>query len=38
MAAMIPGARLRIFADAGHLPTMETPEAASAALAAWLTA
>ena len=36
MAAMIPGARLRRFADAGHLPTMETPEAVNAALAAWL--
>ncbi len=38
MAAMIPGARLRHFADAGHLPTMETPEAVNAALAAWLVA
>lgn len=38
MAALIPGARLRHFADAGHLPTMETPEAVNAALAAWLTA
>jgi pimeloyl-ACP methyl ester carboxylesterase len=38
MAALIPGARLRRFADAGHLPTMETPEAATAALAAWLIA
>jgi pimeloyl-ACP methyl ester carboxylesterase len=36
MAAMIPGARLRHFAGAGHLPTMETPEAVNAALAAWL--
>ena len=36
MAALIPGARLRHFADAGHLPTMETPEAVNAALAAWL--
>jgi len=35
MAAMIPGARLRRFADAGHLPTMETPEAVTAAMAAW---
>lgn len=38
LAAMIPGARLRHFADAGHLPTMETPEAVNAALAAWLVA
>lgn len=36
LAAMIPGARLRHFADAGHLPTMETPEAVNAALAGWL--
>ena len=38
MAAMTPGARLRRFAGAGHLPTMEVPEAVTAALAAWLTA
>ena len=38
MAALIPGARLRHFAHAGHLPTMETPEAVNAALAAWLAA
>jgi pimeloyl-ACP methyl ester carboxylesterase len=38
MAAMIPGARLRRFADAGHLPTMEVPEAVTAAMAAWLVA
>jgi len=38
MAALIPGARLRHFADAGHLPTMETPEAVNAAMAAWLAA
>jgi pimeloyl-ACP methyl ester carboxylesterase len=36
MAAMIPGARLRRFAHAGHLPTMEVPEAVTAAMAAWL--
>lgn len=36
MAALIPGARLRHFADAGHLPTMETPDAVTAAMAAWL--
>jgi pimeloyl-ACP methyl ester carboxylesterase len=38
MAALIPGARLRRFAQAGHLPTMETPEAVTAAMAAWLVA
>ncbi len=38
MAALIPGARLRHFADAAHLPTMETPEAVNAAMAAWLIA
>lgn len=38
MAALIPGSRLRHFADAGHLPTMETPEAVNAALAGWLVA
>lgn len=38
MAGLIPGARLRHFAHAGHLPTMETPEAVNAALAAWLAA
>jgi pimeloyl-ACP methyl ester carboxylesterase len=38
MAALIPGARLSLFARAGHLPTMETPEAVNAALAAWLAA
>lgn len=38
MAALIPGARLRHFAHAGHLPTMETPDAVNAALAAWLVA
>lgn len=38
MAALIPGARLRHFADAAHLPTMETPEAVNAAMAAWLVA
>lgn len=37
MAAMIPGARLVRFAGSGHLPTMEVPEAAGAALREWLT-
>lgn len=36
MAAMIPGARLVRFAGAGHLPTMEVPAAAGAALRDWL--
>jgi pimeloyl-ACP methyl ester carboxylesterase len=36
MAALIPGARLVRFAGAGHLPTMEVPDAAATALAAWL--
>lgn len=36
MAAAIPGARLERFAGSGHLPTMEVPEAAGAALRAWL--
>lgn len=36
MAALIPGARLQHFPNAGHLPTMETPEAVNGALAAWL--
>lgn len=38
MAALIPGARLRHFEGSGHLPTMEAPEAVTAALAAWLAA
>jgi len=38
MAAMIPGARLLHFAGAGHLPTMEAPDAAAAALRDWLSA
>jgi pimeloyl-ACP methyl ester carboxylesterase len=38
MAAMIPGARLRRFTDAGHLPTMEVPDSVTAAMAAWLVA
>lgn len=38
MAALIPGARRLGFAQAGHLPTMEVPEAAGAALRDWLSA
>lgn len=36
MAAGIPGARLARIDGAGHLPTMERPEAASALLRGWL--
>jgi pimeloyl-ACP methyl ester carboxylesterase len=38
MAGLIPGARLARIAGAGHLPTMEKPEAANALLADWLAA
>jgi pimeloyl-ACP methyl ester carboxylesterase len=36
MASLIPGARRLGFAGAGHLPTMEVPEVAGAALREWL--
>jgi pimeloyl-ACP methyl ester carboxylesterase len=36
IAAAIPGARLEIVEDCGHLSTMERPEAVNAALRAWL--
>jgi len=36
IAAGIPGARLLRFAGSGHLPTMEVPAEAGAALRAWL--
>ena len=36
MAALIPGARRLGFAKAGHLPTMEVPELAGAAMREWL--
>ncbi|MCK0125938.1 alpha/beta hydrolase [Gelidibacter sp. F2691] len=36
MADLIPGARLEIIEDAGHLPTLEQPEKTNAALARWL--
>ncbi len=36
MAAAIPGAVLERFAGSGHLPTMEVPEAAGAAMRGWL--
>ena len=36
MAELIPGAHLEIIKDAGHIPTLEQPEATNAALRAWL--
>lgn len=36
MADAIPGAELVIFPDAGHVPTLENPDAVAAALRAWL--
>ena len=36
IAALIPGARLRIIAEAGHMAPAEQPEAFNAALAEWL--
>jgi pimeloyl-ACP methyl ester carboxylesterase len=38
MAALIPGARLVVFGNAGHLPPLERPEAVSEALLDWLRA
>ncbi len=38
IAAGIPGAKLEIIPDCGHLSTMERPEAVSQALREWLTA
>ncbi len=38
IVAGIPGARLEIIPDCGHLSTMERPEAVNRALRAWLTA
>lgn len=37
MAELIPYAKLRVFENSGHLPTLEEPEAVSAALVDWLT-
>jgi pimeloyl-ACP methyl ester carboxylesterase len=37
IAAGIPGAKLKIVADCGHLSTLERPEAVNRALRAWLT-
>ncbi|WP_299880022.1 alpha/beta fold hydrolase [uncultured Sulfitobacter sp.] len=36
MAELIPGAELRVIEGAGHLPTLETPEEATAALRDWM--
>lgn len=36
MADLIPGARLEVVPDAGHLPTLEQPEAVNAAFRTWL--
>lgn len=36
MAGLIPYAELALIHDAGHLPTLEAPEAVTAALRAWL--
>ncbi len=37
MRDLIPDAELVVVADAGHLPTLEQPDAVNAAFAAWLT-
>lgn len=36
MAELIPGAQLEVIEDAGHLPTLEAPEAVCDALRGWL--
>ena len=36
MAELIPYAQLEVIEDAGHLPTLEAPEAVTAALRAWM--
>ena len=36
MAELIPNAELAVIAEAGHLPTLEQPEATTAALRRWL--
>jgi pimeloyl-ACP methyl ester carboxylesterase len=38
IATGIPGAKLEIIADCGHLSTLERPEAVNRAMRAWLTA
>ncbi|KWR91176.1 alpha/beta hydrolase [Cupriavidus sp. IDO] len=37
MRERIPAARLEVIEDAGHMTTMEAPQAVAAAMAAWLT-
>lgn len=37
MATMIPGARLEVIEDSGHMVTVEVPEAVSRLLLAWMT-
>lgn len=36
IASLVPGARLEVFEDCGHMAPMERPEAVANALAAWL--
>ena len=36
MASLIPGATLEVLEDAGHIPTLEAPEATTEALDRWL--
>jgi pimeloyl-ACP methyl ester carboxylesterase len=36
MASLIPGSRLRVIEECGHLSTLERPEAVTAALREWL--
>lgn len=36
MHALVPGSRLAVFEDSGHMSTMEQPEAVSAALGEWV--
>jgi pimeloyl-ACP methyl ester carboxylesterase len=36
MESLISGSRLEIVEDAGHLPTLEAPEATTEALLRWL--
>lgn len=38
MARMVPGARLAVIEDSGHMTTLERPEAVTAALESWLAA
>jgi len=38
MAALIPGAKLKVVEHCGHLPPMEKPDETAAALREWLAA